>query len=143
MLLFLGTIIRLENTYIQPKLREHDISIMDIAIQMETLTGQQLQCINGVREWYNIMYASEISTMDGKELLRGIDHGNPQSVQFFPTKRAPKQARPNRKTFRLWKRVLAQLTEPNSNRLTSPLGKWTSHHSTSGIWRSYKSKDKI
>ena len=110
---------------------------------METLTGQQLQCINGVREWYNIMYASEISTLDGKELLRGIDHGNPQSVQFFPTKRAPKQARPNRKSFRLWKRVLAQLTEPNSNRLKSPLGKWTSHHSTSGIWRSYESKDKV
>ena len=94
-------VIRLDQTYIQPKLREHDISIMDIAIQMETLTGQQLSCINGVREWLNIMYVSEISTMDGKELLSGIDKGSPHSVQFYPTKHAPKHARPNRKSFRL------------------------------------------
>mgnify|MGYP005728877209 CR=1 FL=1 len=67
-------VIRLDKIYIQPKLREHDISIMDIAINIDTLTGPDLQRINAVREWYNIMYVSEISTMDGKELLPGIDN---------------------------------------------------------------------
>ena len=81
--------------------------------------------------------------MDGKELLPGIDNGTSTLVRYYATKRAPKQTRPNRKSFRLWKRVLAHLTEPNSNRLKSPLGDWTPHHSTSGIWISYESQDKV
>ena len=81
--------------------------------------------------------------MDGRDLLNGIDKGNPPSVRYYPTKRAPKQTRPNRKSFRLWKRVLAHLTKPNSTRLKSPLGDWTTNHSKCGCWTSYELHDKV
>ena len=56
--------IHLDNTMIWPRLRERDICFMDVELKMklaENLLGE----INGVREWYNVKYLSEVCTIGG------------------------------------------------------------------------------
>ena len=139
----IGAVIRLDNTFIQPKLRVNDRSIMDMAISIFTMTGKQLQRVNAVREYFNVFYLSEISTPDGKALIPGIDSGTSIHQRYQPTKRAPKQARPGRRSFDLWKQVLSKFTRNTSMLLDIPLGAWTEDHSTHGIWTFYESDDKV
>ena len=56
-------------------LRVNDCSVMDMAISINTLTGTQLKRVNVVREWFNVTYVSEISTINGRSLIPGIDTG--------------------------------------------------------------------
>ena len=114
-----------------------------MAISIFTMTGKQLQRVNAVREYFNVFYLSEISTPDGKALIPGIDSGTSIHQRYQPTKRAPKQARPGRRSFDLWKQVLSKFTRNTSMLLDIPLGAWTEDHSTHGIWTFYESDDKV
>ena len=136
-------VIRLDNTFIQPMLRLNDRSIMDMAISINTMTGTQLKRVNAVREYLNVTYLSEISTPNGRSLILGIDSGTSIHRRYIPTKRAPKQARPGRRSFDLWKQVLLQFTRNESMMLKTPLGAWTKDHSTNGIWTFYEMEEKV
>ena len=43
--------------------------------------------VNTVREWLNLMYVSEISMMDGRSLILGIDSGKSIHRWYIQTKR--------------------------------------------------------
>jgi len=116
---------------------------MDMAISIFTMTGQQLKRVNAVREYFNVFYLSEVSTADGKALIPGIDSGRSIHQRYQPTKIAPKQARPGRRSFDLWWQVLSKFTRNKSMMLETPLGEWTEDHSTNGIWTFYELEDKV
>ena len=137
----INAIIRLDNTFIQPMLRVNDCSIMDMAILINTMTGTQLKRVNTVREWFNVTYVSEISTINGRPLIPGIDTGILIHQRYHPTKRAFKQSRPGRRSFDLWQKVLSKFTRNQSMILATPLREWTKDHSTNGIWTFYYESD--
>ena len=139
----INAVIRLDNNFIQPILRENDQSIMDMALSITTMTGIQLKRVNAVREYFNITYVSEISTPNGRSLISGIDNGRLIHQRYHPTKRAPKQSRPGRRSFDLWRKVLSKFTRNQSMILATPLGAWTQDHSTNGIWTFYESDNKV
>ena len=124
-------------------LRVNDCSVMDMAISINTLTGTQLKRVNVVREWFNVTYVSEISTINGRSLIPGIDTGISIHQRYHPTKRALKQSRPGRRSFDLWQKVLSKFTRNQGMILATPLGEWTKDHSTYGIWTFYESDDKV
>ena len=55
---------------------------------------------------------------------------------YFRRNKAPKQNRPNSRSWTLWRNLLDSLLNDNLS-LKKPLGSWTKHHSTHGFWKSY------
>ena len=137
--------IHLDNTFIRPKLRSNDVSIMDRAITME-LTDIQLERINCVRMFLGIMYLSEICTISGRYIRKGIFNNTHKTKVYNVTMLKPKQKAPNNRSWRLWKRVLQTFTintiTNNSRKLITPLAEWTNNHSKSGRWETYQAHDK-
>ena len=78
----IGATIVLDNTFVQPKLRTNDICIMDVAIKM-CFTKNQLERLNAVREWYNVMWISELCTQDGLSLRQGVKFGYEKSGNLY------------------------------------------------------------
>jgi hypothetical protein len=135
----IGGSITLHNTMIRPKLQQHDQSIMERAIKMD-LTLIQQRRINSVRMYLGIMYISEICNIDGDSLVTGIDD-NTHNQEYYTTRlQKPKQKKPNKRSWSLWKRVIHSFTTDNK-KLTTHLGKWTKKHSNAGTWKSYRSED--
>jgi hypothetical protein len=130
-----GTI-KLNNTYIQPKLRQHDQCIMDRVITMN-FTKNQRERINCVRMYIGIMYLSEICNVAGDRIMPRIETGHHDKMYYTSTLQQPKQQRPNDSSFKLWKEVLDTFTTTNRV-LKHNLGRWTKHHSKSGRWHSYQ-----
>ena len=62
--------ITLGTAYIRPKLRSNDIEIMDVALTLD-LTKNQIQRVNAVREYYNVMWLSEICNAEGTSFRKG------------------------------------------------------------------------
>ena len=52
------------------------------------------------------------------------------------------QEKPNRASWRLWKRLLLLFTLPDFS-LRTPLGIWSKNHSSRGIWQSYISSNNL
>ena len=90
----IGATIVLDNTFVQPKLRINDICIMDVAIKM-CFTKNQLERLNAVREWYNVMWISELCTQDGLSLRQGVKFGYENKGTYTRRSSGPKQNRPN------------------------------------------------
>ena len=97
--------ITLDTAYIRQRLRTNDIPIMEIAMSMN-LTKNQMQRVNAVREYYNVIWLSKVCTANGDYIRRGVYNGSelPNSVYkglelpnlvYKVTRVFPKQSRPN------------------------------------------------
>ena len=62
--------IHLDDPMIRSPLRTNDIAIMDVAIGMQ-FTPNQLKRINAVREYFDVLYLSEICEPNGTKIARG------------------------------------------------------------------------
>ena len=65
-----GTI-EVDTPYINPKLRTNDITIIEVAQQLE-LTDIQMQRLNQVRIYLGFMWVSKLCTADGKRIRSHI-----------------------------------------------------------------------
>ena len=95
----IGGTITLDCPFIRPKLRVNDVCIMDLAISMN-LTDNQRNRINAVREWYNVMYLSEITNERGTAIMDGILTGSKQLTKYRRRSDGPKQKKPNNYSFK-------------------------------------------
>ena len=132
--------IEIDETFIQEKLRTKDRSLMEIALAQD-LTEDELKRFNYCRLFVGAMYLSEICKAEGSSLVPGISTGDTSYTEYKTTLQQPKQQKPDKKSWKVWTKVLAYITK-GSNTLKNDLGKWTEAHSDAGTWKSYYSTEK-
>ena len=125
-----------------PELRKHDICLMDVPLSKNKFTKIQLQRINAVREYFNVQYISEICEINGTHLAKGILYDYKAEQSYFRRNKAPKQKKPNNRSWKLWRELLKYLVN-NDLSLKRPLGDWTKDHSKHGFWKSYLFNNQI
>ena len=134
----IDAIIEVDKPYIYPKLREIDITIMEIAATME-LTPIQMKRLNQVRIHLGVMWVSEISTIDGNQIRNDIIRHQVDEMAYKPILTKRYQPHPNNASWKILDRLIHQITsEKNQNLVRGrKLGKWTKHDSTIGVWPAY------
>ena len=88
------SIIEVDKPYIYPKLRDNDITIMDIAATTE-LTPIQMKRLNQVRIHLGVMWVSEISHIDETQIRNDIIIHQVDKMAYTPTLTKLYQPRPN------------------------------------------------
>jgi hypothetical protein len=76
--------LKLDKTYIRKKLRANDTTIMDI-VRQAGFTEVQEHRINCVRLFLDVMYFSEICTIDGTTIRDGITTGTNDNEEYILT----------------------------------------------------------
>ena len=103
------------------------------------LTKNQLQRVNAVRDYYNVMWLSKVCTANGDYIRRGVYNGSelPNSV-YKVTRVFLKQSRPDSYSWKFWRQVSSHQNESNNElKLKQPLSSWSISHSKSVIWSWY------
>ena len=111
---------------------------MDVAISMQ-FTSNQLKRINVVREYFDVLYLSEICDSNGIKLARGFYYGNANDKWYTRFQPGPKLTNPNSYSWKFWRIVLNKVLKPSSFNLKKPLREWKSNHSTHGYWKAHLS----
>ena len=113
--------IHLDDPMIRLSLRTNDIFIMDVAISMQ-FTSNQLKRINAVREYFDLLYLSEVFEPNGTNSARGFYYGNASDEWYTRFKVGPKQYKPNSYSWKFWRRVLDTVVKPSSLKVRKLLG---------------------
>ena len=97
---------------------------MDKALTLD-LTKNQIQQVNAVQEYYNVMWLSEICNAEGTSIRRRALEGTESlDINYSVTRQFPKQNRPNSYSWKFWKKVLSTFTVTDqSTELSHNLGK--------------------
>ena len=93
---------------------------MDVVLSKNKFTKIQLQRINAVREYFIVQYISEICEINGTHLAKGILYDYKAERIYFWRNKAPKQKKPNRRSWELWHKLLNYLLN-NDLTLKQPL----------------------
>ena len=109
----------------QELLCDKDEFIMDALRERGDCTYVELQRLNACRMWHKVSRLSEISTLDGKQLLLGPLTGG-KIEQYSSSLKWPRQGCPMRKDWNLWRRKLQLVFSINGKSCTlrQNLGKW-------------------
>jgi hypothetical protein len=86
--------IHLDKTFVRPKLRLNDKSIMDRVITLD-LTATQHEQINCVKMYLGVMYISKICNINGDSLAMGIQDGTHNTSLYRTTLTKPRQTKPS------------------------------------------------
>ncbi len=120
-----GTI-EVDNAYVLPLQREHDVYLMDLVLASCQFSDEEICTINYCRLYLQALTLSDISLADGVRLdpylLRG--HNSPKAS--CTTHHKVNQARPNEASWRIWERA-NYLWTTKGHRLRQPLGRWTTN----------------
>lgn len=100
-------------------------------------TPVQQREINCINLYLGVTYLSEISTIDGQSLIKGINDGNEEYMQLKNVLAQLVQPKANAQSWVLWDIHLQSYTYTNILDLQALLGACTSDHSTSGCWNAY------
>ncbi len=90
----------------------NDIDIIDIAIKLN-LISNQLQRVNAVQEYFNVLYLSEICKPNGTTLACGFLFGSAGTNWYKRLHSGPKQAKPKSYSWKFWQRVLESVLKPS------------------------------
>jgi hypothetical protein len=111
-------------------LRLQDQAIMTLA-RLYTSNHKTLTIINNCRTWLQVNTIAEISNSDGTHLLHqaivGSSDGMETPTLWIISKSQmhwPQQKRPDKPSWRIWKRFLDRITIASTNILKRPLGSW-------------------
>jgi hypothetical protein len=112
-------------------LRERDFCLMDVICSLPNVTRAQHLAFNRVRLYFGVSHLSEISTADGQHIARDAWAGSRlrHSALLWPY-----QPQPGPKSFRVWRRLLADAFLRTAHRrvsartrdllLRTPLQRW-------------------
>ena len=105
-----------------------DEFIMDVLRNRGGCTPTELQRLNACRMWLQVARVSDISSVDGKFLRHDCLVGV-RSSSFRSCQKWPRQGRPNKLWWALWKKKLQLVLSRNgcSPTLRYPLGQWTTN----------------
>jgi hypothetical protein len=123
-------------------LRISDQCIMIKALKSKQLTNPELCMVNRCRMFLQINYLSEITTSDGKSLLKCAYRGDTNEVQqpnLWQHSRSniiwPYQPNPGRIAWRAWQKCMRAFTNDRSLTLQNPLGPWLPTFATQRNWQ--------
>lgn len=110
----------IQKDYTVPPLQQDDISIMDAIIDIRKWTPKQLRWINAVRMYLQVTYLSKLTTK-GKYIEQNIIN-NQQPWKWSHSKLFwPKQPKPGKTAWKLWRLSLAKLCHLDGRTLITPL----------------------
>ena len=111
-------------------------SIMEMVLE-HSLTDLQITRTHCVRMYLGVMRFSKICTPDGKSILPGVKKQERDTNAYKTKLTRPYQPKPNSRSWELWDRIILPITRVDNKTLIRPLGPWTKHHSTAGVWIAY------
>jgi hypothetical protein len=85
-------------------LRENDVCIMEVVLDMPSTSCAHLQAFERCRLFFGVIYLSEITTADGSAISRAAWEGTRARISQLLW---PYQPQPGPKSFRAWRRLLA------------------------------------
>jgi hypothetical protein len=85
-------------------LHENDVCIMDVILDLPTISQAHLQAFERCRLFCDVIYLSEITTADGSAISRAAWEGTRERISPLLW---PYQPQPGPKSFRAWRRLLA------------------------------------
>jgi hypothetical protein len=96
---------------------------MDMALQQKRYSSGEIEDINAVRRYCQVITASDIAEPNGRKIRRSIwNVSEVPNADDFNTAMF-NQAKPNRTALNTWKRFLLTVADPARN-LYQPLGVW-------------------
>jgi hypothetical protein len=123
---FLATIdghFDLNDEYITPPQREHDIHLMDLVTRSEAFTDKEAAILNHCRMYLNVTMLSDISTAKGDMLIPGVEWGG---LDLMPTRtrgHMNHQQAPGIFFWTYWQRLLGVISN-QQGKLFGHLGNW-------------------
>ena len=117
------SILELKEDFVVPKQREEDTFLMTITLESQKFKPAQLRRLNYCRMYLNVLLLSNITTAKGDYIEPLMFSGDTQPAI---TTHKVKQAKPNAKAWKQWRRLHLILTH-NSPRLKlkKRLGQWS------------------
>jgi hypothetical protein len=123
---FLATInghFDLDDVYITPPQREHDIHLMDLVTRSEAFTEKEAAILNHCRMYLNVTMVSDISTAKGDMLIPGVEWGGLDLMPSRNTEHTNHQQAPAISFWTYWQRLLRVISNPQG-KLFGHLGNW-------------------
>lgn len=129
----IDTALYFDDVYIHPILRQGDMAIMEIAMEIG-FSSRQMNQINACQERLGVQYISELASPNGKTIRFNYDT---ESIsEYLPTQTRVKQEMPGKKSWGLFCKAIKSVCDEDM-RLKTLLGEWTLNHSRSGKWQYY------
>ena len=129
--------IELDNDYILPIQRVHDLFLMDAVLQCKYFTSEEITQINYCRLYLQAITLSDLTKADGKRLDPHMLKGRPSTTSSVTRLHHTNQSRPHEKAWTLWYRA-NRLWGDKNQRLKQPLGRWlVGPHKLRREWHSY------
>ena len=110
-LTFIGGTLKMESSHTPGPLRCNNTGIMQHVLGLN-LPPQTVRCFNACRFYLQVTYTSEIVHPNGKSLLPAAFQGDKKALDRISrsTNKWPRQTRPNKKSFNLWRSIIKQCT---------------------------------
>ena len=107
-------------------MRERDQYIMDMVVRSGKFKPGEIKRINYCRLYLNVTTVSEITNANGNIIDPGMLEGNKDSINTSSRWQAVHQKRPDKTSWKLWKRVCKSISVKIHHRqyLVEPLGSW-------------------
>ena len=115
--------IEVDNSFVLPLQREHDFFLMDAILESKQFTPDELCLINYCRLHLQAVTVSDITLADGVRLDPYFIQGRSGPMSSTTTHHKVNQARPNEKSWNLWKRA-SHIWTSSGLTLRQPLGRW-------------------
>ena len=115
--------IEVDNPFVLPPQREHDVYLMDAVMQSKYFTPPEIIQINYCRLYLQAITLSDITKADGKRLDPHMLIGRPSAESSTTRLHHTNQGRPDEPAWRLWYRA-NRLWGDKDQRLKQPLGRW-------------------
>jgi hypothetical protein len=141
-----GSSLRLHLSLVRPLARADGFYIMEGLFALDELTPAEANREKYCRIFVGAYLASDIVSPDGMTILPEFFKGHLAQRANKPMVMLPRQARPDAKSWKQWRRALRLLfTKPRCTALTllEPLGSWYPPRHDSHTWRAYKSGSKL
>ena len=120
-----GTI-QVDHPGVPELMRERDQYIMDMVVRSGKFKPGEIKRINYCRLYLNVTTVSEITNANGNIIDPGMLEGNKDSINTSSRWQAVHQKRPDKTSWKLWKRVCKSISVKIHHRqyLVEPLGSW-------------------
>ena len=124
-------------SYTEPKLCYNNQAIMEISLESDNFTLNQLRRVNCVQMYLGFTYLSELCNLNSRSIHTSILSWPRNAGPYRTSLSRPNQPNPNTWSWLLWEHILQLVTWSDGKTLKTSLGPWTGHHSIAERWQSY------
>jgi hypothetical protein len=131
-------------SFLVPPAREGDTHIMDAVCDCKRYTATEIKQINACRLYLQVLLLSDVATPCGQYMIKTYHKGKRANRPNQPTISYPRQQRPNKKAWKLWRKAFNKLyLQSDKHSLLIPLGRWNTRHHMHQQWTHYIADGKL